>query len=89
MAEQDGLEKSEQPTAKKLEDARNRGQVAKSLEVNSLAVFVTGLILLYLFQNFIGSRLGNFSISIFNSLDLLRNKISLVSNFAFDWYVHS
>lgn len=88
MAEQDGLEKSEQPTAKKLEDARNRGQVAKSLEVNSLAVFVTGLILLYLFQNFIGTRLGNFSVSIFNSLDVLKNKISLVSYFAFDWYVY-
>ncbi|NWF88868.1 MAG: flagellar biosynthesis protein FlhB [Ignavibacteriaceae bacterium] len=88
MAEHDGLEKSEQPTSKKLEDARNRGQVAKSLEVNSLAVFVTGLILLYLFQNFIGSRVGNFSVSIFSSLDILKNRISLVPNFAFDWYIH-
>jgi len=87
MAEFDGQEKSEQPTGKKLEDARNRGQVAKSMEVNSLAVFVTGLILLYLFQNFIGSRVGNFSISVFGSLDVLVNKLSLIQNYAFEWYL--
>lgn len=87
MAEFDGQEKSEQPTGKKLEDARNKGQVAKSMEVNSLAVFVTGLILLYLFQNYIGSRVGNFSVFIFGSLDVLRHKLALIQNFALDWYL--
>ena len=86
MAEYDGREKTEQPTPKKLDDARDKGQVAKSMEVNSLAIFGTGLILLYLFQNFVGSRLKTFSISIFDSLDVLPHRFSLISNFAADWY---
>jgi flagellar biosynthetic protein FlhB len=86
MAEQDGKEKTEQPTGKKLDDARNKGQVARSREVNSLAVFGTGFIMLYLFQSFIGSRLKYFTISIFNSLDTFPNRISLISNFATDWF---
>ena len=87
MAEQDGKEKTEQPTGKKLDDARNKGQVARSREVNSLAVFGTGFIMLYLFQGFIGSRLKYFTISIFDSLDTFPNRISLISNFATDWYL--
>lgn len=85
MAEQDGKEKTEQPTSKKLDDARSRGQVARSKEVNSLAVFGTGFVLLYLFQNFIGSRLKDFSISIFDSLDTFPNRISLISSFMTEW----
>jgi len=42
MADNSAQEKSEQPTSKKLSDARNRGQVAKSVEINSLVVFTTG-----------------------------------------------
>jgi len=87
MAEQDGKEKTEQPTGKKLDDARTRGQVARSREVNSLAVFGTGFLLLYLFQSFIGSRLKDFSVSIFNSLDTFPNRISMIGKFATDWYV--
>ena len=86
MAEQDGKEKTEQPTGKKLDDARNKGQVAKSREVNSLVVFSTGFMMLYLFQGFIGSRLKDFTISIFDSLDTLPNRISLITTFAADWY---
>jgi flagellar biosynthesis protein FlhB len=86
MAEYDGKEKTEQPTSKKLDDARDKGQVAKSTEINSLVIFGTGLILLYLFQDFIGSRFKSFSISIFNSLDILPARFSLISNYITDWY---
>ena len=34
MAEIEGQEKTEQPTGKKLSDARDKGQVAKSTELN-------------------------------------------------------
>lgn len=87
MAEQDGKEKTEQPTGKKLSDARNKGQVARSREVNSVAVFGTGFIMLYLFQDFMGSRIKEFTVSIFNSLDTLPSKITLISVLATDWYI--
>ncbi len=87
MAEQDGKEKTEQPTGKKLDDARSKGQVARSKEVNSLAVFGSGFTLLFLFQGFIGSRLKYFSVSIFDSLDTFPNRISLVTSFATEWFL--
>ena len=87
MAEQDGKEKTEQPTGKKLDDARDKGQVARSKEVNSLVVFGTGFTMLYLFQSFIGSRIEQFTISIFGSLDTFPNRLSLISSFMMDWSI--
>ena len=43
MAESDGQEKTEEATGKKLDDARNEGNVAKSMELNSFAIFTSGL----------------------------------------------
>ena len=87
MAEQDGKEKTEQPTGKKLDDARKKGQVARSREVNSVAVFGTGFIMLYVFQGFIGSQIKGFTVSIFNSLDTFPNRISMISTFMMDWSI--
>ncbi|HHH38902.1 MAG TPA: flagellar type III secretion system protein FlhB [Sedimenticola sp.] len=43
MAEnQDGQEKTEQPTAKRLEDARRKGQVPRSRELNTMAITLAG-----------------------------------------------
>lgn len=87
MADFEGQEKTEQPSSKKLEDARKKGQVAKSIEVNSLAIVVTGLITIFFLQSYIGQRVSSFSINIFNSLDVLPNKLSLLPNLAFDWFM--
>jgi flagellar biosynthetic protein FlhB len=71
MAEIEGQEKTEQPTSKKLEEARKKGQVAKSVEINSLVIFTSGLLLLFLAQQYLSYRLSSLSFSIFNSLDVL------------------
>jgi flagellar biosynthetic protein FlhB len=43
MAEnQDGQEKSQEPTAKRLQDARRKGQVPRSRELNTMAITVLG-----------------------------------------------
>ncbi|MCF6353536.1 MAG: flagellar biosynthesis protein FlhB [Candidatus Polarisedimenticolaceae bacterium] len=45
MAEnKDGQEKTEEPTAKKLEDAKKKSQVARSRELNTMAVTLAGAI---------------------------------------------
>src|SRR5690242_19783952 len=50
MAEQEN-EQTEDPTQKKLDDARDRGDVAKSQEVNTWFVLAGGLLALYAFGN--------------------------------------
>jgi len=48
MAEESFQERTEPATGKRREEARSKGQVAKSMELNSAFVLVFGLLLLYL-----------------------------------------
>lgn len=57
MAENEGQEKTEQPTPRKRSEARKKGQVAKSQEVASLAVLLGGLSTLCLFSTFMYENL--------------------------------
>ena len=85
MAEYEGQEKTEQPTGKKLADARERGQVAKSIEINSLAVFGTGLILIYLTKNFIGEKFYQFTKDALNSLNKVELTKAVLQTYAIKW----
>ncbi|MBN1301133.1 MAG: flagellar biosynthesis protein FlhB [Melioribacteraceae bacterium] len=78
MANNEGQEKTEQPTSKKLEDQRQEGKVAKSQEISSFAVFGSGLIILFLSRNFVGNQLSDLSKYVFNSLDTLQLTSSLL-----------
>ncbi|MCK5088250.1 MAG: EscU/YscU/HrcU family type III secretion system export apparatus switch protein, partial [Melioribacteraceae bacterium] len=42
MPNNEGQEKTEQPTPKKLTDSREKGQVAKSQEITNFAIFTGG-----------------------------------------------
>lgn len=42
MAEKGGQERTEQPTPKRLDDSRKKGQIARSRELNTTAVLLTG-----------------------------------------------
>ena len=48
--EQTGQERSEQPTAKRLTEARKKGQVARSRELNTLLVMLISALTLWLFS---------------------------------------
>jgi len=84
MAESDGQEKSEQPTDKKLSEGREKGQVAKSIEINSLAVFTSGLFFIYLSKNAIGNKLADYTIKKFANLDKLDISQQILINFLRD-----
>ncbi len=80
MAEnQDGQEKSEQATSKKLTESRGEGQVPKSQEINSLAVFTTGLLVLFYTRTYIGEKLWELTTYVFSSLDTLELSRNLLS----------
>ena len=56
MADQNDAEKTEQPTAKKLSDARKKGNIARSQEVNSWAALLGLLICLVTFIPWLMSK---------------------------------
>ncbi len=53
MAEESFQERSEQATPKRREDARRKGQVARSREIPAVSVMLTGLLLFYLLGGYI------------------------------------
>lgn len=50
--EQSGQEKTEEPTARRLQDARKKGDVGKSMEVPSAAVLLLGLLTIYILSGY-------------------------------------
>lgn len=68
MADQANEDKTEQPTPKKREDARKKGQVAKSRDISSVAVLMAGLGALYLFGGYMHSHITDMMKHVF-SLD--------------------
>ena len=59
MAEenQDGQEKTEQPTAKRLSDAKKKGQIARSKELNTMVITLIGGIALVSMSDHLGTGL--------------------------------
>jgi flagellar biosynthetic protein FlhB len=88
MAADEGQEKTEQPTSKKLTDARDKGQVAKSTEINSVSIFVSGLLLLYISQSWVSGKISWFAKFIFNSLDVLTINKDLFIDYAIKGYLY-
>ena len=53
MAEESsGQEKTEDPTSRRLQEGRNKGDVAKSMEIPSAAVLLAGLMTIYMMSGF-------------------------------------
>ncbi len=59
MAEenQDGQEKTEEPTSKRLDDSKKKGQIARSKELNTMAITLIGGIALVSMSSYLGSGL--------------------------------
>lgn len=74
----DGGEKTEEPTAKKLEDARNKGQVAKSTDAITALSLLVFFYMLRLMLSFLGGRFtGSFS-SIYGKIaDMTNDEFTL------------
>ncbi len=56
---ENGQERSEQPSSKRIEDAREKGQVCKSTEVSTCFLFVASVIAFYFYIPSLGKRLGD------------------------------
>ena len=57
MAESDGQERTEEATPRRLQQAREKGQVARSKELASVSVLIIGAIALMWFGSFLAKGL--------------------------------
>lgn len=55
---ENGQQRTEQPTGKRIQDARDKGQVCKSIEVSTALLFLSMVIAFYLYIPAIARRLG-------------------------------
>lgn len=76
MADQSAQDKTEQPTARRREDARDKGQVARSQDLNSVAVLLGGLIVLKFFGPRAVKGLADFTIYIYKNLSTFKFTIT-------------
>ena len=58
MAEEDDASKTEDPTEKKLGDAKKKGEVSKSVEINSWFILVGGAASLIVFAPYIAQNIS-------------------------------
>ncbi|GJQ63636.1 MAG: hypothetical protein SCALA702_26890 [Melioribacteraceae bacterium] len=77
-----GQDKTEQPTQKRLSDARDKGQVAKSMELNSFAIFTSGLLLIFTFRDTLSNQLGQVAKYVFGSLETFNITTTIVEELA-------
>ena len=61
-------EKTEEPTAKKRADARKKGQVGKSQDLNAAFVLLTGFFVLRLLWDYIYSEIHNFTVHTYTNM---------------------
>ncbi|MCR4832813.1 MAG: flagellar biosynthesis protein FlhB [Butyrivibrio sp.] len=66
-----GAEKSEQPTAKKLDDARKEGQVAKSQEVATAFSLLALFVILRVFYPFMGNNFKSIFERVYNNIPVV------------------
>ena len=65
MAEESFQEKTEQATPKRREESRRKGQVARSAELSSLAILVSGLLAMVSLSSYVYNNLTGFMVSMF------------------------
>lgn len=71
MAEDQGQDKTEQPSARKLEEAVEQGNVAKSRELNSVAVLVGVMIAFKAFSGYTANALKGFMTTTYQEISFI------------------
>jgi flagellar biosynthetic protein FlhB len=92
MAEESGQEKTEEPTGKRLQDAREKGQVPRSRELTTVTVLLASAVSLFFIGGNIVADLGDvmtdsFTLSrqqLFDPLAMIYHFIHTIETMAFD-----
>ena len=88
MAQDSGMDRTEKPTAKKLDDARKKGQIAQSREIPSALILMTSLAVFYFGGRAMAQHLADLMRISFNNLGggWIQNpgSVSLMMGWLFD-----
>ena len=85
MAEESSQEKTEPATPKRREEARRKGQVARSQELNSAFVLLMGLTGLYLLGGILYQDLASFTVQILEQCHTFNLTQSSFRIYILDW----
>lgn len=72
----DDSQKTEDPTSKRLDEARNEGRVAKSQEFNHLLMILALMLAVLMFGKFIGAQISHVSLPFFEAPDQIPTDLS-------------
>lgn len=72
----DDSQKTEDPTSKRLDEARNEGRVAKSQEFNHLLMILALTLAVLMFGKFIGTQISDVSLPFFEAPDQIPTDLS-------------
>jgi flagellar biosynthesis protein FlhB len=88
MAQDSGMDRTEKPTAKKLADARKKGQIAQSREIPSALILMTSLAVFYFGGRAMAQQLADLMRLSFRNLggDWIQNigSVNLMMGWLFD-----
>ncbi|MBN98445.1 MAG: flagellar biosynthesis protein FlhB [Gemmatimonadetes bacterium] len=87
MAEESFQEKTEQATPKKREDARQKGQVARSNELSSVAILLAGFISMATLGGYMYDRLSIFTVDIILNCFSLELNVITIRSYVISWMV--
>ncbi len=85
MAEESFQEKTEQATPKRRDEAREKGQVARSAELSSVAILMAGLLALSTLGTHMYDRLSRFAVSIFTEGYTIELDQLTLQAYLYDW----
>jgi flagellar biosynthetic protein FlhB len=86
MAEEKFQERTEEPTQKRREDVRKKGQVARSAELSSVALLFACFVSLYFLSPWIYSQLAGLSISHFRNLASIQINLGNIYSYSLGWF---
>jgi flagellar biosynthesis protein FlhB len=81
MAEESFQDRTEKPTAKKLEKARSEGNVAKSVEVSSALILLTSLLVFFFAGSWMFVRLCEFMGGVFRNISVMQIDAASATSF--------
>lgn len=83
----DGQEKTEEATGKRISETREKGNVPKSQEINSLAIFASGILILILTQNQIANVISALAKKVFGHMNEFELRPDMLQPYMFSAFV--
>ena len=86
MAEESSQEKTEQATPKRREEARKKGQVARSSELSSVAILMSGILILGALGSYMYTKLSTFMVDVLSNASFVELTLINITVILETWF---